>query len=340
VLGVGDQNVRRPRIAFIAAGGTIDSVGRDPLDLVSYSDHGERLETGLALARVPQVRLLCEIQPLAFPRVRSRAITPDHWVLLASVIQAALDSGDSEGVVVSHGTSSLEETAYFLHLTVATSSPIVLVGAMRPPTGIGSDADANLLNAFRVAVSGEATGKGVLALVGEAIHSARDVTKTSTTRLNAFASKDFGPLGYADADGAVTFQRAVLARHTVNSEFAPAPDLALPRVDVVVSYPGSDGALIRAAAAAGARGIVSAGLGAGRTTIDEDEALDSVVRDGVVAVQASRVAGGRVVPTTSLATRGIVAAQDLSPFKARVLLMLALAHGASREDAQRIFSEY
>ncbi|HLY66185.1 MAG TPA: asparaginase, partial [Chloroflexota bacterium] len=252
--------------------------------------------------------------------------------------EAGLESAD--GAVVAHGTNTLEETAYFLNLTLKSDKPVVVTGAMRPSTGLSADGELNLLNAVRIAADPSSRGRGVLVVMNDTIHGARDVTKTNTFRVHTFQSRGTGPLGYSDSDGRVVWYGQTVRRHTLASEFDVSVLADLPRVDVVVTYAGADGALIDAAVAAGAQGIVSAGSGAGRPTPAEDQALDRARAAGVIVVQASRTGSGRVARSPRLRARDIVTADDLVPWKARILLALALTRTSDVQDVQRMFEEY
>ena len=245
-----------------------------------------------------------------------------------------------DGVVITHGTATLEETAYFLNLTLKVDATVVLVGSQRPATGLSSDAGLNLLNAVRVAGAPEARGLGVLVLLNDEIQTARDVTKTSTLRLETFRSPDLGMLGYADPDGRVAIYRRPSRRHAPDTEFDVRGRTELPRVDIAASYAGADGAAIRAFVAAGARAIVSASLPPGVTTPAETEALLEARRRGVAIVLSSRAGSGRVLPRTLLRQQGFVVADNLTPQKARVLAMLALARTDDASEIQRMFDEY
>jgi L-asparaginase len=328
------------RIAVILTGGTIDSLGTDRLDMAWYFEANRRLASGELLARIPEVARIASVEELPFRRLPSHALQAEDWIALGTCIQDLLDRGDADGVVVTHGTNTIEETAYFLTLTLKTDRPVVLIGAMRPASALSADGDLNLLNAIRVAADPGSRGRGVLVVLNDTIHSARDVTKTATFRVQTFQGRDLGPFGYADPDGAVVYYHSPDRRHTLLSEFDIRRLTRLPRVDVVVSYVGADGALIDAAVAAGAKGLVSGGTGGGRPTPLEDEALDRACHAGVVVCQSSRVGSGRVVRAPSLAARGIVAADNLVPWKARILLALALTHTHDREAIQAMFDTY
>jgi L-asparaginase len=325
-----------PRIGLILTGGTIDSVGLDRLDLAWYFENDKRLMPAELLARVPELAAVAEIERIEFKRLSSGGITPADWLELSRSLQRQLGDG-LDGAVVTHGTNTLEETAYFLHLTLSTDKPVVVTGAMRPASGISSDGDLNLLNAFRVAADPSSRGKGALVVLNDTIHTARDVTKTNTFRVHTFQSRGTGPLGYADSDGRIVWYMQPARRR---GGFNIGQLQLLPRVDIVVTYGGADGALIDAAVAAGAQGIISAGSGAGRPTPAEDEALDRARARGVVVVQASRSGSGRVAHSPKMRSRGIVAADDLLPWKARILLMLALTQTRHPDEIQQLFEEF
>jgi L-asparaginase len=327
-----------PRVAVIFTGGTIDSVGTDRLDLAWYNEAGMRLEQGELLARIPELAAIAQVEEVPFRRLPSHALTPRDLLDLNRTVHTLLESHD--GVVITHGTNTLEETAYFLHLTLKTDQPVVVVGAMRPASALSADGYLNLLEAVRVAGAPEARGKGALVVLNDTILSARDATKTATFRVQTFQGRDLGPLGYADADGRVLFYHLPARPHTTATAFDVRGFDDLPRVDVVLSYIGADGALIDAAVAAGARGIVSAGTGAGRPTSLEDEALTRAHQQGVVIVQGTRVGSGRTARSPGLVHKGWVAADNLQPWKAKLLLALGLTVTQDADRLQQMFDTY
>ena len=328
-----------PRISVIGTGGTISSLGASSLDVLDYPDFGQKLGCDALLERFPETRLVANPAPVTFRQVGSTEIGPQEWIELRALIhRIAREDPVVAGFVIPHGTATLEETGFFLNLTLAVAHPVVLVGAQRPASALGTDAGMNLVNALRVASSAEARGKGVLVVLNDEIHAARDVVKTSTYRLQTFRSADFGALGHADGDG-VHFYRAPLRTHMPDTQFARLDLTALPRVEIIYSYAGADGALVDAAVAAGARGLVSAGFAPGSPTPDQRAAFERAAKSGIVVVQCSR-ATGRVAPRRRLRESGIVAGLDFSPQKARILLMLALATTtdlAKIQEAYRIY---
>jgi L-asparaginase len=325
------------RVALITTGGTIDSIGASRLDIAWYYERDARLDQGDLLDSIPELSDVAKVEEIAFRRLSSYALKPSDWLDLGRNINELLRGDNYDGVVVTHGTNTLEETAYFLHLTVCSPKPVVLVGAMRPSSALGTDGELNIVRAVQVAAHDAARGHGVLVVMNDAVFAARDVTKTATYRVDTFRAPDLGPLGYADADNQVVFYH----RHLRVPEDGPAFDVGevstLPRVDVLVSYVGADGTLIDAAVAAGARGLVSAGTGAGRPTPAEDEAFERAIGRGVIVCQAARVGSGRVSRSQSLRQRNIIVGDNLQPWKAKVLLTLALTQTTDADEIQQLF---
>ncbi len=330
----------RPRVAFVGTGGTIASVGRGPLDLQDYAVAGTMLQADELLARFPEVQEVAEVTPVRFRAVPSTQVAWPEWRELLGICDrlVAEDPGLA-GIVVGHGTATLEETAYFLSLTLKVPVPVVVVGAQRPASALSTDAGMNLVNAARVAASEEARGLGALVLLNDEIHAAREVTKTSTGRLQTFRAPDFGCLGHADGDRLAWYRRP-LRRTAPDTEFEVRGLEALPRVDVSLSYAGADGTAARAFVAAGARGIVFAGFAPGFVTPAEAEALRGAVAAGVAVVQSTRAGSGRAFPTTRVLESGFVPADNLTPQKARVLLSLALTVTRDPKEIARIFATY
>jgi L-asparaginase len=329
-----------PRIAVIGTGGTISSLGASSLDVLDYPDFGQKLTSEALLERFPETRLVADPLPITFRQVGSTAIGPADWLELRALLERiARDDPGIAGFVIPHGTATLEETAFFLNLTLGVAQPVVLVGAQRPASALGTDAGTNLVNALQVAGSDEARGKGVLVVLNNEIHPARDVVKTSTYRVQTFRSLDFGALGHVDGDGP-HFYRAPLKAHMPNTAFAGREIAALPRVDVILSYAGADGDLVDAAIAAGASGLVSAGFAPGSPSPAQQEAFVEAAKAGIVVVQCSGAASGRVAPRRRLRETGIVAGEDFSPQKARILLMLMLLTTRDIAEIQAAFQTY
>jgi L-asparaginase len=335
------EMTRSPRVGLILTGGTIDSVGADRLDLAWYNETGKRLDEGALLANLPELARIATVQEFPFRRLYSHALVDKDWLELVRKIHAIFDADRADGVVITHGTNTLEETAYFLNLALKTDKPVVLVGSMRPSSAISADGYLNLFNAVRVVADPQSRGRGCLVVMNDTIYSGRDVTKNATYRVDAFQSRDLGPLGFADADGKVVYYHQPVRRHTVDTEFDVRSISSLPRVDIVLSYVGADGVMIEAAAKAGAKAIVSAATGAGKPTPAEDDTFDRVHKEhGVLVCLCSRVVSGRVARSPGLARRGFVAGDNLPPWKARILLSLALTKTQDLDDIQRMFDTY
>jgi L-asparaginase len=330
-----------PRIAVIGTGGTISGVGQDRLDFYEYGTSGRFMHVDELIAGVPELVRVAEVMPVRYKNVGSGEIGPADWLALLRIIhQSVVADPTIAGIVVTHGTATLEETAYFLNLAVKVAVPVVVVGAMRPSSALGADGGLNLLNAVRVAGSPEARGMGVMVVLNDEINAARDVTKTSNYRVQTFVSRDFGLLGYADAD-TVKFYRKPLRRSAPETEFDVIGLSELPRVDIIPAYAGADAALVDAAVKAGARGIVSAGFPSGSPSPAQKTALKQAVQAGVAVVQSSRAGSGRVIDDkVALREAGFVAADSLTPQKARILLMLALTVTTETESIRRIFDTY
>ncbi len=329
-----------PKIAFIGTGGTIASLGRGPLDLQDYGAAGNVMHAEEIVAKWPVVHQIADVMTVKYRNIPSTAIDFTDWKVLAELcLQLPREHPDLAGIVIGHGTATLEETAYFLNLTVKTSLPVVLVGAQRPSSALSSDAGMNLVNAIRVAASADARGMGVLVVLNDEIHAAREVTKTATLRLQTFRTPDFGVLGHADGD-AVEFYRQPLRRRAPDTEFDIAALDALPRVDIAYSYAGADGTAVRAFVGAGAAGIVSAGFAPGFSTPAQAEALKQAVEQGVVVVQSTRAGSGRTFQSSRLRAGGLLIADNLNPQKARILLALALTRTRDSDEIMRIFRTY
>ena len=329
-----------PKVAFIGTGGTIASLGRGPLDLQVYGANGHVMHAEDILAKWPVSGMVADVMPVKYRNIPSTAIGFADWKALHGLCgDLVAQHPDLAGIVIGHGTATLEETAYFLNLTLKVSVPVVLVGAQRPSSALSSDAGMNLVNAIRVAASPEARGMGVLVVLNDEIHAAREVTKSATLRLQTFRTPDFGVLGHADGD-AVVFYRQPMRRRAPDTEFDISGVETFPRVDIAYSYAGADGTAVRAFVAAGARGIVSAGFAPGGTSPDEWVALKDAAAAGAVAVQSTRAGSGRTFRGTRLREGGILIADNLSPQKARILLSLALTKTGDADEIARIFRTY
>jgi L-asparaginase len=318
-----------PRVKFLATGGTIATRG------------GTRMTAEEVLQLVPGLQRYARPEPEQFANVASTALTLDQWVQLSKRVNQVFEEDPGlAGAVITSGTDSLEELAYFLHLTVKTLRPVVVVGAMRSAGAPGYEGPANLLDAFRVAATPESRGKGVLVVLNDEINSAREVTKTDALRLQTFQSRGYGILGVVDPDR-IVYYREALKRHTAKSEFDVSTLTSLPRVDIMMFYQGASSDLLQASVDAGAKGVVIAVAGADLTGGSLAPGIAYAERQGVMVVAATRTGSGRIAALPSNKLReGMIGGEDLTPLKARILLMLALTKTHSAADIQKMFTEY
>jgi L-asparaginase len=329
----------QPRIVVLATGGTIAGSAADATQTSGYQAGVVGVDR--LLAAVPALSNIARIEAEQVASIDSKDLDVALWATLAERISALAAREDIDGIVITHGTDTLEETAYALHLMVKTAKPVVMTAAMRPSSALSADGPLNLLGAVMVAGSAAARGQGVLVAFNNRIHSARDVVKTSTYAVDAFHSPEVGALGWVQ-DGRVEFQRAVVRPHTAATPFVAA-SARWPLVDIVASYAGASRIAVDALVAAGVRGIVVAGTGNGSIHASIQAALSEARARGVAVVRASRVGSGHVMrngaaPDDAL---GFVSAGSLNPYKARVLLMLALAAGKHDPAAlQEVFDTY
>ena len=327
-----------PRIRLLMGPGTLPSQGSGRLDFTRYRRSGRPRMTGHELlAALPEIASIARVEVDAGNPHEVAAL--EEVRKLALRVNEVLRLPEVDGVVFIQGTNTLEETAYFLTLTVRSAKPVVVTGAQRPFTALSSDAQINLLDAFRVAAAPGTSGKGVVVVTNGEINAARDVTKTNTYHVHTFRSRDVGLLGYADADR-VVFYRAPTRRHTVNSEFEIESIQSLPRVDILYGWSGAQLGLAAAAVKLGARGLVMAGIGAGAPGNLTPELAEVAASGRAVVVRSSRVGEGRVLRNDNWEEPGMVAADNLSPQKAAVLLSLALTRTSVAEEIQRFFDEY
>jgi L-asparaginase len=330
----------RPKVAFIGTGGTIASLGAGPLELQDYGAAGRVMHADEILARFPETALVAEVIPVRYRNVPSPGIGFTDWQALVKLCdQVVTEHADLAGIVIGHGTATLEETAYALSLTLKVNVPLVLVGSQRPASALSTDAGLNLVNAIRVAASPDARGLGVLVVLNDEIQAAREVTKTSTLRMQTFRTADFGVLGHADGD-AVAFYRRPLRRCYPDTAFDIRTLPALPRVDIALAYAGADGTAVRAFIAAGAKGIISAGFAPGFSTPGDFEALKDAAAQGIVVMQCTRAGSGRTFLGKRLREAGFLITDNLTPQKSRILLALALSVTGDPDEIARMFRTY
>lgn len=321
----------KPNIKILATGGTIAGSAQLSTQTTGYTAGAIGIDE--LLNAVPEIKNFANVDGEQICSIDSKDMTDEIWLTLANRINEIFSRDEADGIVVTHGTDTLEETAYFLHLTVHGDKPVVLTGAMRPATAISSDGAMNLLNAVRIAANKNSVGKGVLVALNDEINSAREVTKTNTLTLSTFKSFEFGLLGCVNA-GVPEFYRTSTRRHTINSEFDIDGLTKLPTVKIIYGHAGDDGIFIDAAINAGVSGIVYAGTGNGSIHANAEKFLSRAANLGVVIVRSSRC-GGSVTEN-----KKFLSGDNLSPQKARILLQLALTKTNDRSEIQRMFNQY
>lgn len=328
----------KSNIVILATGGTIAGSSDSALKTTGYS--AGALGVDVLLNALPELTNLANIRGEQIANIDSADMTNEIWLTLAKRVNALLANKDVDGIVITHGTDTMEETAFFLHLTVKSQKPVVLVGAMRPSTAISADGPKNLYNAVALAANKDAAKKGVMVVMNDRIQSARQVSKTHTLNTNAFQSPNAGDMGYI-LDGEVFFNYAPMQPHTQASVFNVERLTQLPKVDILYSY-ANDGSGIAAKALfkTGTQGIVVAGTGAGSIHKYQKSVLKELMQQGLIVVQSSRVGAGFVLASDSDSALGFIGAHDLNPQKARVLLMLALTKTNKQEEIAKIFARY
>jgi L-asparaginase len=328
----------KPNVVILATGGTIAGAAATGTQ-AGYTSGAVTIDT--MLAAVPGISDLANLKGEQISNVGSQDMSFEIMLKLAKRINELAKSGSVDGFVITHGTDTMEETAFFLNLTVKTDKPVVLVGSMRPSTAVSADGPLNLYNAVGVAADPEARGRGVLVVMNDWIHGAHSLTKTSTTAVQTFMSPLRGLVGVASY-GKNDFFTKPAWKHTTHSEFNIDQVTALPRVDVIFGSADMSPDLIDCAVEKGARGIVVAGVGNGNMNKASVEAAAKAVKKGVVVVRSSRVATGAVGRNVELNDDelGFIASDELNPQKARILLSLALLQKRSPDQVQHLFYTY
>ena len=347
-----------PHVVLMSMGGTIASQATDRLNVTNYGGPGvPRVDPEKWIADLPDLALVARVttedfrppvEPPAAPGQPARdsgagGTTFEQLYKVAARLQELAKDDSVDGIVVTHGTNTMAETAWFMNLTVNIKKPVVFVGSQRPWSGLSGDGPLNLLNAVRVAATPAAAGKGVLHAMNQNINAARDVNKSSAYRVQTFQSIDLGVMGVADPD-IVKFYSEPTRRHTYKSEFNIASLPAkLPDVEVAYAYTEAPGYILDAMVEHGVKGIVVDGTGAGSPTggpNGETPAIKRAQAKGVVVVVTARTRGGRVQDTPRRRESGIIPADNLTPEKARMLLQLALTKTTDPKEIKRIFDEY
>jgi L-asparaginase len=329
---------KKPNIAILATGGTIAGAAATGTQ-AGYTSGAVTIDA--MLAAVPGIKDLANIKGEQISNVGSQDMSFEIMLTLSKRINELLARNDVDGIVVTHGTDTMEETAFFLNLVVKSDKPVVMVGSMRPSTAVSADGPLNLYNAVGVALDPQAKGRGVLVVMNDWIHAAHSLTKTSTTAIQTFMSPLRGVVGVASY-GKNDFYNSPQWKHTVSSEFNITSVTKLPRVDIVFACVDMPADLIDASVANGAKGIVIAGVGNGNMTKASLDAAARAVKKGVVVVRSSRVATGTVGRNVEVNDDelGFVASDELNPQKSRILLALALLKPRSTAELQALFATY
>jgi L-asparaginase len=327
-----------PKVHILATGGTI--AGRAPSD-VEASYRSAEVEVNALLDAVPGLQALAQLSGEQLAQVGSQDMNDGLWLKLAARVNALFAAGEADGIVITHGTDTAEETGFFLHLVVKSDRPVVLTGAMRPTTALSADGPLNLFNAVAVAADPQSCGRGAIVAINDDLHSARDVTKSNTTDVQTFISPGPGLLGSASY-GRIRFFRHPTHLHTVDSEFSVNGIDRLPRVDILYAHANMHADLVRASVSLGARGIVVAGMGNGNVSTETALALADAAMAGVIVVRSTRVVSGDVGRNIEMDddALGLVASDQLNPQKSRVLLQLCLIEGMDRNAVQEAFHRY
>lgn len=329
----------KKNIVILATGGTIAGTASCSEETLSYTSAVLSIEK--MICEIPALQQIAQVHGEQIAQVDSSDMTHTIWLTLASRANELLSMDSVDGLVITHGTDTLEETAYFLNLVIKSLKPVVLVGAMRPATAMSTDGPRNLYDGVVLAASEQAYGSGVLVCLNDTINYSRDVTKTNTSLQDTFKAPELGYLGYIQ--GSIPyFYRYPARKHTLHTEFDLTGVTTLPHTDIIYSYVGSSAAVAEAAVASGAKGLVYAGLGNGGMPEEIKLRLAALAKQGIVIVRSSRVSSGIVTRNGAVEDDlyGFVAADSLNPQKARVLLMLALTKTNRQEEIQKMFWTY
>lgn len=333
------SNSALPNVMLLATGGTIAGTGATSTTTAGYQ--AAKLPVESLITAVPELKKIANVKGEQVLQIASENMTNEGLLKIAKRVNEVLARPDVDGVVITHGTDTIEETAYFLNLVTKSQKPVVIVGAMRPATALSADGPLNLYNAVAIAGSKEAIGKGVLVSLNDQISTAREVTKINTTSLNTFQSPDIGYLGYVEL-GKPYFYRMPIRKHTADTAFDVSNLTELPHVDIIYGYGNNTPVLLNAAVADGAKGLIYAGVGNGSISVQLEPAAIAARKNGVVIVRSSRAGSGRVVRNGEEKDdeNDFVVADNLNPQKARILLMLALTKTSDSKAIQEMFYTY
>jgi L-asparaginase len=332
------QAQQLPRIIILATGGTIAGSGASA-DRAGYT--AGKIPIDELVGTIPSIKKIANITGEQIASIGSQDMTIEIWKKLAVRANEIFAKNEAEGIVITHGTDTQEETGYFLDLLISSDKPVVLTGSMRPSTAISADGPKNLYDAITVAANLKSRGKGVIISFNEGLFDARDVMKLSTTKVNAFGSPNTGPIGQV-YDGKVEFYQASMREVNEKTPFKVTADTKLPRVDIVYMYADAPSDMIDMLIAKKVDGIVIAGVGNGNFNKAYMDAVKRAVDAGIIVCRASRAPSGRVVLEDEIndAELGTIVSDDLTPQKARILLMLGLTKTKEKKQLQKYFFTY
>lgn len=328
----------KPTVYILATGGTIAGQGTTE---VTAGYKAGAISVDELLKAVPELSDIANIKGEQVAQIGSQDMNNGVWMKLGNRVNELLKQNDVTAVVITHGTDTQEETAYFLNLTVKSSKPVILVGSMRPSTAISADGPRNIYNAVACAIDKQSVGKGVMVVMDDKILGADDLAKTNTLSVGTFQNPNFGPLGIM-YNGKPIYSRESLKRHTIKSEFDASNLKEFPRVEIILSYSNATALFVDAAVNAGVKGIVVAGVGNGNLTTDLQNALANAVKKGVAVVRSSRIMTGPTAQWDEIDDDklGFAASWYVNPYRSRVLLMMALTKTKDYKEIQRMFTEY
>ncbi|HSP07262.1 MAG TPA: type II asparaginase [Acidobacteriota bacterium] len=332
------QGGKKPRIVIVATGGTIAGSAASATE-AGYQSGAVGVD--ILIQAVPQLKEIADVKGEQVASIGSQDMNDEVWLKLGTRVNEILASPDVDGVAITHGTDTLEETSYFLNLVIKSDKPVVMTGSMRPSTAMSADGPLNIYNAVAIAADPGARGRGVLVAIDDDIHAAHDVIKMHTTDVATFHSGEAGLVG-AVLFGSIVWYRTPGQVNTKNSELGIVPGKPLPRVDIIYAHASMSPDLIDAAVQNGAKGLVIAGVGDGNMTAPALDAVKRAIAKGVVVVRSSRTNGGIVRRNIEVNDDqiGTVAAMELNPPKARVLLKLALLKTSNSKQIQDYFDRY
>ena len=336
---VAAPNPALPTVMLLATGGTIAGTGATSTTTVGYQ--AAKLPVEALISAVPELKNIANVKGEQVLQIASENMTNEGLLKIAKRVNEVLAQPEISGVVITHGTDTIEETAYFLNLVTKSRKPVVVVGAMRPATALSADGPINLYNAVAIASSPASVGKGVMVSLNDQISAAREVSKVNTTSMDTFQSLDMGYIGYVEL-GKPVFYQTSLRKHTVDTPFEVSSLTVLPHVDIIYGYGNNSPVLLNAAVADGAKGIVHAGTGDGSISVQLEPAAIAAAKKGVAIVRSSRTGSGRVVRNGEEKDdeNNFVVADNLNPQKARILLMLALTKTSDAKAIQEMFYTY